>query len=154
MSIFYQTATRIGCRYPAQPLPKVAPNIHVPALLHRPEKGPHIDPVGSQRDNLQKWWKLWFVKYKFISNMPYCPYKCTDSHSYIYFLRLTDTIQPSSKEMINTARWSNIKSHMNNCPDNLSKRTLNEKILHGLPMITKATWCAPLPIPFLQIIFC
>jgi hypothetical protein len=71
--------------------------------------------------------------------MPYCPYECTDSHSYIYFLRLTNTIQPSSKKMINTARRSNIKSHMNNCPDNLSKRTLNEKKLYDILMITETT---------------
>jgi hypothetical protein len=32
----------------------VAPNIHVLALLHRPKKRPHMDLVGSQRDNLQK----------------------------------------------------------------------------------------------------
>jgi hypothetical protein len=85
--------------------------------------------------------------------MPYYPYKSTNSHSYVNFLRLDNAIQPISKKMIDTSRWSNIKSHVNNCPNNFSKKTVNEKMLHGLLMITKTTSYAPLTIPFYQFIF-
>jgi hypothetical protein len=32
----------------------VAPNIHVPSHIFLLNKGPHIDPIGNQRNNLQK----------------------------------------------------------------------------------------------------
>jgi Fe-S-cluster containining protein len=86
--------------------------------------------------------------------MPYCPYKCIDFHSYIYFLTFDDAIQPISEKMINTGRRSNIKGHINYCPNNLGKRTLNEKMLYCLLIITETTCWTPLQVPFYQIIFC
>jgi hypothetical protein len=115
----------------------VAPNIHVLAVLRRLDKRPHMDLVGSQWDNLQKWWKIWFVKDKIISNMPYGPYDCTNSHSYVNFINLDNDINPITKKMWNAGRRSNIKSLMHNCPNNLSKRALSEYMLHILLRITE-----------------
>jgi hypothetical protein len=106
MSIFCQTATRIGYIYPEQPLSKGCTQYPCTALLRRLEKRPHMDPVGSQRDNLQKWWEIWFVKDKIILNMPYAPYDCTNSHSYVNFCSLDNAIKPITKKMWNAGRRS------------------------------------------------
>jgi hypothetical protein len=82
-SIFYQTAIRIGYKYPEQPLPNGCAQYPYPGAASPAGEKTTYDQVDSQRNNLQTWWKIWFVKYKFILNMPYCPYKSTNSHSYV-----------------------------------------------------------------------
>jgi hypothetical protein len=49
-----QTAKQIGCKYHMLPSQTAASNIHVMALLRWLEIRPHMDPVDSQRNNLQE----------------------------------------------------------------------------------------------------
>jgi hypothetical protein len=53
MSIFWQTATRIGYIDPAQPLLNGCTQYLFPGAAPLVEERTHMDPVGSQMDNLQ-----------------------------------------------------------------------------------------------------
>jgi hypothetical protein len=56
----YQTEPHRSC-YRCQ---TVAPNIRDLTLLHRLKKRPYIDPIGSQRNNVQEGRKVCVVKGK------------------------------------------------------------------------------------------
>jgi hypothetical protein len=47
--------------------------MHVLARILLLNKGPYMDPMGNQRNNLQKEWKTLFIKNKIIANFSDSP---------------------------------------------------------------------------------
>jgi hypothetical protein len=64
----------------------VAPKIHGRAVLLRLEKGPHMDSVSSQRDNLHDDGKAFLLKKKIVSNVPNSSYQSAHTNSNATFI--------------------------------------------------------------------
>jgi hypothetical protein len=51
----------------------IAPSIHMSMLILAQKVGPHVDPVNSSMDSLQKLRRSATVKNNIISTISYCP---------------------------------------------------------------------------------
>jgi hypothetical protein len=102
---------------PSYRLQTVARKIHHLPLLLLLEIRPHTDPMGSHRDNLQKWVFLFYVKDKVISCIPNCPNNHANIHSNLNKILLRNALEPISKKVSSGLRRFQAKCHMNDTPN-------------------------------------
>jgi hypothetical protein len=65
--------------------------------------------------------------------------KCAHSYSNLIQFFLQDALEPISEQVGYILWWCQTEKHINDAPKNLSKWTINEKMLYGFLAITKTT---------------
>jgi hypothetical protein len=87
--------------------------------------------------NLQKLIMTSIVKNNIIAIIPNCPNQRTNSNTNPLLRFFIYTTEPSPKYFFNISRWWNVKSKVNDLPNQLSKWTPDKKMFHRLMTIAE-----------------
>ena len=90
-------------------------------MLHWLEIRPRTDPMGHQRDNLQKRCLFPFVKNMIITYIPNGPKHSTHFNPNMFQIYFRNSLEPIPKKVVDIFRWCQAKRHVHYSPNIFAK---------------------------------